>query len=187
VGGGTIYLQKDDDADIQAHFDYAKACGMPLMVIGPTRATLPRIERFVKQYDIQVAIHNHGPEDEQFPAPQDALPVIKDMDPRVGVCMDVGHTTRTGRDIVETVEECRERLLDIHIKDLADLMDKDSQVPVGRGAMPIAALFAQLEKSCYPGYVNLEYEIDPEDPLPGMLESFAFMRGVLAGLHEHAG
>ena len=184
VGGGTIYLQEDDDDHIRRHFEYAKTCGMPLMVIGPTRSTLPRIERFVQEYDIAVAIHNHGPEDEHFPGPQDALPVIQDMDPRVGLCLDVGHTARTGIDVVEAVAMAGDRLLDMHMKDLADLAVRESQCIVGQGRMPVAAIFRQLEAMDYGGFVNLEYEIDAADPLPGMQRSFAYMRGVLAGLRE---
>jgi sugar phosphate isomerase/epimerase len=183
VGGGTITLQTDDDDDIRTYFEYAKGSGMPLLVIAPTAQTLPRIEKFVIDYDIKVAIHNHGPEDPHFPGPQDALPVIQDMDPRVGVCVDVGHTTRTGIDIVEALELAGDRVLDLHIKDLRDLNDKGSQCIVGQGAMPIPAIFRQLETMGYEGYVNLEYEIDAANPVPGMKQSFAYMRGVLAGLH----
>jgi sugar phosphate isomerase/epimerase len=182
VGGAVITLQQEDDDDIRSYFDYARACGMPLMVIAPTRATLPRIERFVREYDIKVAIHNHGPEDEHFPGPRDALPVIRDMDPRVGLCVDLGHTTRTGVNIVEALAEAADRVLDIHVKDLRDLMDRDSQCIVGEGAMPLPAIFRQLVGMGYSGHVNLEYEIDASDPLPGMQLSFAYMRGVLAGL-----
>lgn len=182
VGGGTITLARNDDADIRFYFEYARASGMPLMVIAPTRETLPRIERFVRDYDIAVAVHNHGPEDEHFPGPQDVLPVIRDMDPRVGVCLDVGHTARTGIDVVEAAEMCGARLLDIHMKDLRDLTDRESQSVVGEGAIPVARLFEALARLEYGGYVNLEYEIDPFDPVPGMQRSFAFMRGVLAGL-----
>ena len=184
VGGGTITLQKDDDDDIRSYFEYAKHCGMPLMVIAPTPATLPRIERFVREYGIQVAVHNHGPEDPYFPGPQDVIPVVRDMDPRVGACLDVGHTTRTGIDIVEAMAISGDRLLDLHIKDLRDLNVKESQCIVGEGAMPIRRIFEQLDKMKYPGYVNLEYEIDANNPLPGMKQSFAYMRGVLAGLSQ---
>jgi len=104
------------------------------------------------------------------------------MDPRIGVCVDLGHTTRTGHDILETIQECGSRLIDMHIKDLKDLMNKDSQVDVGDGVMPVAAIFKQLIKMNYQGVVNLEYEIHADDPMPGMQKSFAHMRGVLAGL-----
>ena len=182
VGGGTITLHIDTDEDVRSYFEYAKASGMPLMVIAPTRQTLPRIERFAREYDIEVAIHNHGPEDEHFPGPQDILPVVREMDPRVGVCLDVGHTARTGIDVAEAAEMCGDRLLDLHMKDLADLSARESQCVVGEGAIPVARLFVALERMGYQGFVNLEYEIDASDPLPGMHRSFAFMRGVLAGL-----
>jgi sugar phosphate isomerase/epimerase len=107
---------------------------------------------------------------------------MKGMDPRIGVCVDVGHTTRTGVDLIETVRACGSRLMDVHIKDLRDLKDAKSQCPVGDGAMPVAALFKELRRMKYQGLVALEYEIDAKDPMPGMTKSFAYMRGVLAGL-----
>ena len=64
------------------------------------------------------------------------------------------------------------------MKDLKDLMNAKSQVPVGDGKMPVAEIFKQLVKQNYGGYVNLEYEIDANDPVPGMKKSFAFMKKV---------
>lgn len=182
VGGGTITMRKDSDDEIRPLFEYAKHCGMPLMVIAPTPEVMPRVEKFVKEYDIKVAIHNHGPEDKYFPGPKDGLDVIQGMDPRVGLCIDVGHTTRTGVDVIESIANAGDRLLDMHMKDLTDLMKKDSQVAIGQGAMPVAGIFKQLAQMNYTGYVNLEYEIYPNDPFPGMLQSFAYMRGVIDGL-----
>jgi sugar phosphate isomerase/epimerase len=104
------------------------------------------------------------------------------MDPRMGLCIDIGHTVRTGTDVVRAIADAGPRLLDMHAKDLRDLRDASSQCIVGQGAMPIAAIFRQLEAIEYRGYVNLEYEIDADNPLPGMQQSFAYMRGVLAGL-----
>jgi sugar phosphate isomerase/epimerase len=182
VGGGNNNITEDTDEHVRMFFEYGKGCGMPLLVIAPKPEVLPRIEKFVKQYDIKVAIHNHGPEVQYFPAPWEALKLIKNMDPRMGICVDVGHTTRTGADIVQAIAEAGDRVLDMHMKDLKDLMDKDSQCIVGEGAMPIPEIFAQLQKMKYAGYVNLEYEIDEDNPLPGMQRSFAYLRGVLAGL-----
>ncbi len=182
VSGGNNGISKDNDDHVRMFFDYAKAVGIPLLVIAPTAKNMPRIERFVKEYDIQVAIHNHGPEDPHFPGPRDALEVIRDMDPRVGVCVDIGHTARTGVDVVEACAEAGDRLLDIHMKDLRDVNDRSSQCIVGEGAIPVADIFRQLVRMDYRGYVNLEYEIDGNDPLPGMKQSFAYMRGVLDGM-----
>ena len=181
ASGGVIYLTKDDDADIRRYFDYAKDCGMPLMNIGPTAETMPRIERFVKEYNIKVAIHNHGPEDKHFPTPQSALRVVKEMDPRCGICIDAGHAARAGADVVESIREAGPRLFDMHIKDLRSLTH-DGGCPVGEGVLPIPGIFKELKKMNYGGTVSLEYEIEEDNPFTGMKASFAYMRGVLAGL-----
>lgn len=182
VGGGMITFETDTEDGVRKYFDYAKAAGMPVMVSTCKRTVLPRVEKFAKQYDIKIAIHNHGPEDPDFPSPYDVLKAVKGMDPRMGLCIDVGHTVRTGTDVVRAVADAGPRLLDMHIKDLRDLKDKDSQCIVGEGAIPIPGIFRRLIAMRYSGYVNLEYEIDADDPLPGMKQSFAYMRGVLAGL-----
>jgi sugar phosphate isomerase/epimerase len=183
TSGGVIYLLKEDEADIRFHFQYAKECGMPMIIIGPSMKTLPIIERFVKEYNIKAAIHNHGPEDKHFPSCRDAVKAIQSMDPRLGVCIDIGHEVRTGNDLVESVAYCGSRLLDFHIKDLKVANDRASQCAVGDGILPIAGMLRQMKKMNYQGNVLLEYEINADDPLPGMQKSFAFMRGVLAGLN----
>lgn len=182
VGGGMITFESDTDDGVRKYFDYAKAAGMPLMVSTCKAGTLPRIEKFVKQYDIKVAIHNHGPEDPDFPSPYDVLKAVKGMDPRIGLCIDWGHTARTGTDVVRATADAGSRLLDMHAKDLRDLKVAESQCTVGEGKMPVPEIFKQLEKMRYGGYVNLEYEILPDDPMPGMQQSFAYMRGAIAGL-----
>ena len=182
LGGGNITFAKDDEADIRQKFEYAKAAGMPLIVCAPTHETLPKMEKYVKEYNIKIAVHNHGPEDKHFPTPQSVLEAVKNMDPRCGLCMDVGHSARTGVDVVKSVHEAGSRLLDMHVKDLADLKKKESQVPMGDGAMPIVAIFKELKQMNYQGGVMLEYEVQGDDPLPGMQKSFSYMRGVLAGL-----
>ncbi len=182
MSGGNISFPTDDVEDIRHKFEYAKTTGMPMMVCAPTHSNLATIEKFVKEYNIRIAIHNHGPEDKHFPTPQSVLAAVKNMDPRCGLCMDVGHSARTGVDVVASLAEAGSRLLDIHIKDLRNLSAADSQCDAGEGAMPIVAIFKQLQKMGYTGCVNLEYEINADNPLPGMQKSFSYMRGVLAGL-----
>ena len=182
VGGGTITFEKDTDEEVKKYFEYARAAGMPLIVATAPPEALPRIQRFARDYNVQVAIHNHGPEDQRFPSPYDVLRAVNGMDPHMGLCLDVGHAYRAGADVVRAIADAGPRLLDVHIKDLRDLKLKDSQCIVGEGAIPIPAIFAQLQAIGFAGYVNLEYEIDEDDPLPGMKQSFAYMRGVLAGM-----
>ena len=182
TAAGTIYFLNDEDADMRRKFEYCKTAGIPLIIAGPTPETLPRLQRFVTEYDIKIAIHNHGPEDKYFPSPLDVLQAVKNMDPRMGVCIDVGHTARTGTDVVDAVHKVGSRLYDVHMKDLAVPSSKASQVAVGDGSLPVEKIFAALIAIKYPGYVDLEYEINEDNPMPGMIKSFAYMRGVLAGM-----
>ena len=180
---GAVYFNKDDDADIRSKFEYAKRAGVSVIVAGdPTPESLPRIENFVKEYDIRLAIHNHGPEDSLWHSPLDVLRVVKNMDPRIGCCMDVGHAARAGTDVVQAVHAVGPRLFNIHMKDLTDFHSKQSQVAVGEGIIPVRGIFEALIATNYQGFVDLEYEVHPDDPMPGVISSFAYMRGVLEGM-----
>jgi len=180
---GTIYFPKDEDADIRSKFEYCKRAGIGVIVAGdPAPETLPRIERFVREYDIRLAIHNHGPEDKLWHSPLDVLKAVKGMDPRMGCCIDVGHTARAGTDVVQAIREAGPRLFNVHMKDLTNFQSKESQVAVGDGSMPVRKVFEALVAMRYQGFVDLEYEIHPDDPMAGVISSFAYMRGVRAGL-----
>jgi sugar phosphate isomerase/epimerase len=180
---GAIYFPKDEDADIRSKFEYCKRAGISVIVAGdPTPETLPRIEKFVKEYDIRIAIHNHGPEDKVWPSPLDVLKAVKTMDPRIGCCIDIGHAVRAGTDVPRAIHEVGPRLFNMHMKDLASFQSKESQVAVGDGIMPIREIFEALIATSYKGFVDLEYEINGDDPMPGVIASFAYMRGVLMGM-----
>ncbi len=180
---GTVYFDKDKDDDIRAKFEYAKRAGVKVIVAGgPAVTTLPRIERFVKEYDIRIAIHNHGPEDKLWPSPYTVLRAVDKMDPRMGCCIDIGHAARAGANVPRAVRDVGPRLFNMHAKDLTDFSSKESQVAVGEGIMPIRGIFESLIAIDYQGFVDLEYEIHGDDPMPGVIESFAFMRGVLRGM-----
>lgn len=180
TSGGNIGLAKPEE--LKKMFDYAKAAGMPMMVCAPTQETLPAIEKLVKEYNIKAAIHNHGPEDKHFPSPQSVLAAIKGMDSRMGLCIDIGHTTRAKADLIASIKEAGPRLFDMHAKDLVFENGKWQQVAVGDGHIPIVEMFKTLKAVHYTGSVNLEYEIKADDPYPGMERSLSYMRGVRAAL-----
>src|SRR5665213_3323670 len=180
---GTISFAKDEDDDIRSKFEYCKRAGISVIVAGdPMPQTLPRIEKFVKEYDMRFAIHNHGPEDKIWPSPLTVLQAVKNMDPRMGCCIDVGHTARTGTNVIQAIHKVGPRLFDIHMKDLKSFQDKASQVAVGDGIMPVRGIFQALVAIEYKGFVDLEYEVHGDNPMPGVISSFAYMRGMLAGM-----
>jgi len=182
VSGGVIPLADEEPAALKRYFEYARGCGMPMIIAAPTHSALGAVEKLAQEFDIRVAIHNHGPEDEEFPTAKSVLEAVKGRDARLGLCLDLGHSLRSGAEVVQELAVAGTRLLDVHIKDLRSASEKKSQCDVGEGIMPVVAIFQQLKKMAYGGCVNLEYEINGDNPLPGMLHSFGYMRGVLAGL-----
>lgn len=181
VSGGNVGLQSEDEAYIRRHLEYAKNAGMPTVVCAPTTTNLKLVEKHARELDLKIAIHNHGPEDRYFPNGASVLKLVKDMDPRMGLCYDIGHACRTGADIVEELQAAGDRLHDIHIKDLTDFSDRGSQVAVGKGKIPIADIFKTLKSMRYQGVVGLEYEVEAASPQRGMDASFSYMRGILDG------
>jgi len=180
---GVITLP-DAEAAIRNAFEYARDAELPTIVCKPTRPSLPLLDKLVKEYDIRLAIHNHGPEDKVWPSPYDAWEAIQSFDPRIGVCIDVGHTTRCGVDPSEAIHKCASRLYDLHLKDLVSTDAKAKVVEVGRGVLDIPKILASLREINYAHLIGLEHEKDMNDPLPGMAESFGYIRGVLAMTRE---
>jgi sugar phosphate isomerase/epimerase len=175
---GVIYLTNDEPQMRQA-FDYVRDLGADTAVIGVTREQLPMLNKVIANYELKAAIHNHGPNDKRFPSPLEVYDAIQSLDKKIGVCIDIGHTFRMHEDLVADVRKVRDRLYSMHLKDLdSDHIDAKG-VPVGTGVMPIIPLLRELLHSGYKNELQLEYEVEPKDPLPGMAESFGFMRGTL--------
>jgi sugar phosphate isomerase/epimerase len=179
-GGGVIYMR--DAEQVRHAFAYAKAAGMSVIIGVAPYELLPLVEEMVKQYDIQVAIHNHGPGDKLYPLPETAYEKIKDLDKRIGLCNDIGHTMRAGVDPAVSAENLADRLLDVHIKDVSAPEAKGRTVEVGRGVIDIPNFLRTLIRIDYAGIVAFEYEKDPDDPLAGLAESVGYVRGVLASI-----
>lgn len=177
-----VITMKNDEANIRAAFEYARDAGIPTIVCNPAPASMPLLDKFVKEFDIRLAIHNHGPESKTFPTPYEALKLIESLDPRVGICVDVGHTIRAGADPAEAILKCRARLFDVHIKDLLGTQPNAKESEVGRGALDIKGILQALVQIDYPHLVGFEYEKDPDDVLPGLAESVGYVKGVLTGL-----
>jgi len=179
-GGGVIYMRTEDEA--RRAFAYAKAAGMSVIIGVPNHDLLPLVDKLVAENDLRLAIHNHGPGDKLFPTPESVFDRIRNLDRRVGLCLDVGHTERAGADPAADVERFAGRLLDVHVKDVTARTAEGVTVEIGRGVVDIPRFIRSLVKVGYAGTVSLEYEKDEKDPLPGAAESIGYLRGVLAVL-----
>jgi len=178
--GGVIYMKTE--AEVDRAFAYARAAGFKMIIGVPTYDLLPYTNRKVQEYDIPVAIHNHGPDNPLFPTPQSAYERIASLDRRLGLCMDVGHTQRSGVDPAESAEKYFDRLFDVHIKDVSAPTAQGRTVEIGRGVIDIPKLLKTLKRLNFKGTLALEYEKDEKDPLPGSAESIGYLRGVMAAL-----
>ena len=175
---GVVYMTTEEE--VRHAFAYANAAGIRMMVGVPDEPLLPLAERMVKETNIDLAIHNHGPTDKRYPSPESAYKLIAKMDKRMGLCIDVGHTRRLGIDPADEVERFFDRLLDVHMKDVSSPDAKGTTVECGRGVIDIPKLLTTLVKMKYSGTLHFEHEKDEKDPLPGVAESVGYVRGVLA-------
>jgi sugar phosphate isomerase/epimerase len=177
---GVVYMNNEEE--VHRAFAYARSAGLKMMVGVPDQPLLGLAEKMVKETDIALAIHNHGPTDKRFPSPESAYRLISTMDKRMGLCIDVGHTQRLGLDPAVEAERFFDRLLDIHIKDVSSADAKGTTVEIGRGVIDIPKLLKTLLALNYARSLHFEHEKDEKDPLPGVAESVGYVRGVLATL-----
>ena len=176
-GAGVIYMKTSEEVD-QA-FEYAKQAGINVIIGVPAYDLLERVNKKVQEYDIKLAIHNHGPGDDVYASPTTAYEKVKNLDPRMGLCIDIGHTQRIGEDPAALAEKYQDRLFDVHLKDVTTSTGDGVPLEVGRGVIDIPAFLRTLEKINYDGVVAFEYEKDADDPLPGLAESVGYVRGIL--------
>lgn len=174
---GVIYMKTKEAVD--QTFAYAKNVGVNMIVGVPDYDLLDYTEEKVKAYDIKMAIHNHGPMDKVYPGPKDAYDRINKRDKRMGLCIDIGHTQRTGVAPADAVLQFKDRLFDLHIKDVTAANNDGQAIEIGRGVIDFPALIRALNKINYNGYCSIEFEKDMKDPMPGIAESVGYFRGVM--------
>ncbi len=175
---------KGGESELRNAFEYARDAGIPTIVCSPAHDCLPALESLVKEFDIQLAIHNHGPEDKLWPSPLDVWDAVQKLDRRIGICADVGHTAHCGVNPVRAIRTCSARLYDVHIKDLESKGPRARPIEVGRGVLDIGGILRALRDVGFGGHVGLEHEKDMNDPLPGVAESIGYIRGTLAAMRD---
>ena len=175
--GGVIYMTKKEEVDNA--FRYAGLAGMEMIIGSPAHELLPQVEAYVKKTGIKVAIHNHGPDEKVYPSPESVYQMIKDLDPGIGLCMDIGHTARLGLDPAEQFKTYSHRILDMHIKDVTAPTPSGETIEIGRGIIDFPSFVRELVKGEYQGTTSFEYEKDADDIMPGLSESVGFFKGVI--------
>ena len=176
-GAGVIYMANEEE--VNRAFKYAQTAGLKVIIGVPEHNLLPLVEEKVKAYDIKLAFHNHGPGDKRYPSAESAYEKIKNMDLRMGLCLDIGHTQRLDIDPAKTASQFMDRLHDVHIKDVDKSAAEGQTIEIGRGVIDIPSFLKVLIEERYSGKVSFEFEKDGNDPLPGLAESVGYVRGCL--------
>lgn len=179
-GCGVVTMRTN--AEVDQAFHYASTAGMDMIIGVPYPEVLSYVNEKVQQHNIRLAIHNHGPGDDLYPSAESAYNRIKNLDKRMGLCVDIGHTKRINRDPEKDLEDYFDRVFDIHIKDVTAATAEGDTCIIGRGVINFVSFLKKLKELNYRGTLALEYEADENDPLPGMMESFGFVKGIIASI-----
>ena len=176
-GVGPIYQNTEEEVD--KAFAYARKVGAKVMLSVPPYELLPYVDKKIKEYpEIKYAIHLHGPDLEVY---QDASVIwdkVKDLDPNIGMCLDIGHDFRNGADPVADLEKYHTRVFDMHIKDETDNSKEGKCIEMGRGKIDFPAFVRMMRQVGYDGMCSLEYEKDMDNPFMGIAESYGYMKAV---------
>lgn len=182
-GGGVIYMK--NEAEVKNAFRYAQAAGMSIIIGVPNHDLLPLVEKYVKETNIKLAIHNHGPGDDVYPTPATVYQKIEKLDKRIGLCIDIGHVVRLGMNPVEAIKKYGHRMYDMHLKDVDGFEAKNDGIQIGRGVIDIPKVLKALKEVNYQGIMSIEYEKDAENAENGLAESVGYVRGILDMLDRY--
>lgn len=152
-------------------FEFAKALDVPTITADPDPAAFDNLDDLVEEFDIRVAIHNHGPS-ARYNRVVDVLKAIEGHDERIGACADLGHYIRSGEQPVEVIRSLKGRLYGIHLKDFAEMKEHAKGVVLGKGHLDVEGVFVAMQDVGFPanGALSLEYEENPDNPLAEIRE-----------------
>ena len=172
-GHGVNKLTKDA-AENRKIFEFARKLGAPCITADPDLDSFDSLDELVREFDIRIAIHNHGPR-HRYNKAIDVLRVIEGRDERIGACADLGHYIRSGQNAPEVIRLLKGRLYGIHLKDFAEMKDETNGVILGKGHLNVEEVFSELQLAGFPsnGALSLEYEENEKDPLADIRECVA--------------
>jgi sugar phosphate isomerase/epimerase len=177
---GVNPLTKDAAANRKT-FEFCKALGIKNLTADPDPDSFDNLDDLVEEFDIRVAIHNHGPR-HRYNKAIDVLQAIEGHDERIGACADLGHYIRSGERATDVIRLLKGRLYGIHLKDFAEMKADTKGVILGKGHLNVPAVFEALVRVEFPadGAMSLEYEENPDDPIADIRECVAVAKKALA-------
>ena len=176
-----------NESKARALFDFAKAMGMVAFSANPkkNKQTFDLLDKLVAEYDVAIAIHNHGPRAD-YSKISDVVQWVKDRHPKIGACVDTGHYLRSDESPVEALERLSDRLYGVHLKDVRTITRGDKREKiftiVGQGDLDVLGCLRVLKRLNYQGCLALEYEEHPENPISDIAVSLQAVREAAAKL-----
>lgn len=163
-------------------FDFAEMLGVEAITADPDPEALDVLDRLVEEYGINVAIHNHGP-DHRWGRIEAIRKAVEGHHEGIGLCDDTGHFIRAGEDPVEAIRAMPERLFGVHLKDFTrDEAGEWKDAILEGGALDLGEVLSALRAVAFDGFISLEYEGDPRDPLPAIRACLTAVRSAAAKL-----
>ena len=163
-----------DRNDVRRYFDYAAALGVKLVVGVPgvkrgpkwtdtysDRGMCEYCSRLADEYKLRYAIHNHGRNPKTgnpnlYPAVPENYNLIRDLSPRMGLCVDWAYTYVDGLDCREVALKYGDRIFDGHVRCISDMKNGSSGInPAGR-VFDYDGIFDALREIGYDGCLGLE-------------------------------
>jgi sugar phosphate isomerase/epimerase len=187
VSYGVVRFNSDE-TEARKIFDFAKAMGIVSLSADPDpdRATFDLLDKLVQEYDVAIAIHNHGP-GHRYDKADDVLKWVKDRHVKVGACVDTGHYLRSNENPVEVIQKFGNRVHGVHLKDVRTVKSPEEQDKIaptltknrqgmlkkenkmftvlGEGELDTVGVLKALKKLNYQNCVALEYEESEQNPL----------------------
>lgn len=116
-------------------------------------------ESVLREHGVRLGYENH-PET----TPAQVLELIGDADDVVGVTVDTGWWGTHGYDAARAIEELRERLFHVHLKDV-ERPGEHVTCPHGTGCVDVDACLEVLVTSGYEDALSVEHEPYDRDPI----------------------
>lgn len=184
ISGHGVNRFTADAAANRRLFAFAKAAGIRTITADPDPDSFASLDELVKEFDVRVAIHNHGPR-HRYNKAADVLAAIEKHDDRIGACADLGHFIRSGERPVDVIRLLAGRLYGVHLKDFAEMQDATKGVILGKGHLDVDGVFAALARAGFPadGALSIEYEENPQDPIADLRACVAAARAGLASAY----
>jgi inosose dehydratase len=174
IAFGVQRFTKSDEENKKL-FEFGKQLGITTFSADPDPDSFDSLDKMCEEYKIAIGIHPHGPVSKdrlhRWHSAENILKAVKDHNPLIGTCLDTGHLIRSAvppfnlqLDPAQQVREMGARNFGMHLKDHDNKMDTD--VVYGKGVLDVASVLKSLKDVKFKGYISIEYEAHPDDPMP---------------------